>query len=58
MILNLYAFQDLGEKSWFQFDGMSRINRVIGNCLKRHGFARVFKKELAGLGGGATGRAD
>jgi hypothetical protein len=58
LIMNLYAFQYLGEKCWFQVDGMSRINRVIGNCLKKHGFARVFNKELASWGGRATDRAD
>jgi hypothetical protein len=54
----MYTFQDLGEKSWFQGDGMIRMNRVIGNRLQGHSSSRVFKKDLSRLAGRATGRGN
>ena len=55
LILNLHAFQQLGEKGWFQIDRMMGLNRPIGNRLKRHGSARIVKEDFAGR---ATGGAD
>ena len=58
LLLNLDAFQHLSEKGWVQSDRVTGLNRLIGNCLKRHGSARIVKDDFAGRGDRATGAAD